>query len=952
MNNYRGTIDTMVLQAFPKTTSGSAGAIGVDTGTGVDEQTLIAFMSLFGSGPGQIPLGATITSATLTLQTTNGSTQGGSLHRMRINWDASATWSSLGSGVQIDGTEAVATADLVTGSVSIGSRAFDVTKSVQAWAAGGTTSDAQNAANRGWVFKAGGTDGWDFSSSEGTTKPLLTVTYTVDSSTQGNSAPVVTTSGTLSYTENNPAVAVAPALTVSDSNSANLVGATVRIGNGHASGQDVLALANQNGITGAWNASTGILTLSGTASVAQYEAALRSVTYQNTSENPSGAIRTVEFQVNDGSSADNLSAVATQSVQVTAVNDAPVAINDAYSTSQGSALTVATAAGLLANDKDPDNTALSSVLVTGPSHGVLSLNANGSFSYTPATGYSGSDSFTYKVSDGTVDSNVATVGLTITSGTPKSYQVSFQQGVNGYAGTLDTMVRQASPGTSYGGAATLNPDGDDPSGTGQDNQALLLFSNLFGTASGQIPAGAMITSATLTLQTTNAGDGTTLHRMLTPWSGATATWTSLQGGIQADGTDAVAKSDGMTGKVGALGATTIDVTASLQAWAGGKANYGWALLPTGGDGWGFDSAEGTTKPRLAVTYTLDSNTPAVTPFSGSVSPRIETPSLAGTGDVADDTAIWIHPKDPSQSTIIGTDKHSTQGGLYVFDLQGKVVDTFSTAQAYNNVDLRYGFRLGQTFVDFVGATNRATNNIDFFTVDPITREINPVGSLSTGLSDVYGLTLYHAPDGNYHALASTKTGTVRQFALDGATGVVRGTELRTIQVGAGEVEGMVVDDRSGALYIAEEAAGIWKYSIDPATAQNRTQVDKVGGGHLTADVEGLTIYYGSSGAGYLIASSQGNSTFAIYDRAGSNPYLGSFQVLDGNGIDGVTSTDGIEVTNVGLGAAFDKGMLVVHDSSNPGGTTSNYKLVPWDAVAALGGLITDTTHDPRDGWIL
>ena len=91
-----------------------------------------------------------------------------------------------------------------------------------------------------------------------------------------------------------------------------------------ASGQDVLAFTNQNGISGSYNATTGVLTLTGAATVAQYQAALESITYFNSSDNPSGATRTVSFQVNDGAAANNLSNVATATVIVTPVNDAPV----------------------------------------------------------------------------------------------------------------------------------------------------------------------------------------------------------------------------------------------------------------------------------------------------------------------------------------------------------------------------------------------------------------------------------------------------------------------------------------------------------------------------------------------------------------------------------------------------------------------------------------------------
>src|SRR5207249_1138184 len=69
--------------------------------------------------------------------------------------------------------------------------------------------------------------------------------------------------------------------------------------------------------------------------------------------------------------------------------------------------------GLLANDTDIEGDSLSAALVNGPAHGSLTLNADGSFSYTPAANYNGSDSFTYKANDGQADSNIATVALTI-----------------------------------------------------------------------------------------------------------------------------------------------------------------------------------------------------------------------------------------------------------------------------------------------------------------------------------------------------------------------------------------------------------------------------------------------------------------------------------------------------------------------------------------------------------
>ncbi|MBK7664783.1 MAG: tandem-95 repeat protein [Sterolibacteriaceae bacterium] len=137
-----------------------------------------------------------------------------------------------------------------------------------------------------------------------------------------NDAPTVTTTGTaLAYTENAAATAIDPALTVSDVDSVNLAGATVTISANYANGQDVLAFTDQNGITGNWNAGTGILTLTGTTTVANYQTALRSVSYANTSDDPNVLNRTISVVVSDGGLP---SSAATRDIAVSAVNDPPV----------------------------------------------------------------------------------------------------------------------------------------------------------------------------------------------------------------------------------------------------------------------------------------------------------------------------------------------------------------------------------------------------------------------------------------------------------------------------------------------------------------------------------------------------------------------------------------------------------------------------------------------------
>jgi hypothetical protein len=107
---------------------------------------------------------------------------------------------------------------------------------------------------------------------------------------------------------------------------------------------------------------------------------------------------------------------AVVSVDVAGVNDAPVAQDDSYMTPRDTTLNVA-APGVLGNDTDAENDALTAVWVSGPSNASsFSLNGDGSFSYTPNAGFTGDDSFTYKPNDGTADGNVATVTIKVKKG--------------------------------------------------------------------------------------------------------------------------------------------------------------------------------------------------------------------------------------------------------------------------------------------------------------------------------------------------------------------------------------------------------------------------------------------------------------------------------------------------------------------------------------------------------
>ncbi len=311
---------------------------------------------------------------------------------------------------------------------------------------------------------------------------------------------------------------------------------------------------------------------------------------------------------------------------------------------------------------------------------------------------------------------------------------------------------------------------------------------------------------------------------------------------------------------------------------------------------------------------------------------------------ADDPAIWVHPNDPTLSVIIGTDK-SAEGGLHVYDLAGRELQ-FVGGGGMNNVDLRYGFPLGEATIDLVAATNMSTYSIALFAVEPASRTLLDVAArqISTG-AVLTGCCMYRsAKTGKYYFFGNSVDGQVEQWELfDDGSGKVDAKLVRRFAVG-GRTEGCVADDELGFFYISDERAGIWRYGAEPDAGEERRLVDHVGA-RLVADIEGLAIYYGANGDGYLIASSQGSNWFSVYGRGGNNEFVTRFQISTSGGR--VKATDGIDVVNVGLGPQFPNGLFVAHDGARRDKT--NFKLVSWERIAKTASppLLIDTSSDPR-----
>jgi 3-phytase len=304
----------------------------------------------------------------------------------------------------------------------------------------------------------------------------------------------------------------------------------------------------------------------------------------------------------------------------------------------------------------------------------------------------------------------------------------------------------------------------------------------------------------------------------------------------------------------------------------------------------------------------------------------------------------VHPTDPAQSTIIGTDK---QGGLAVYDLEGREIQYLANG-LYNNVDIRDEFLLGGTPIALVTANDRATKRIAIYRVNPSTRLLENVSARAIRTSGLYGACMFHSSrSGKFYYFGTRKVdGLVEQWLLfDDGAGRVDAKLVRTFVVGS-QTEGCVADDEQRKLYISEEAVGIWKYGAEPHQDDSRTLVDSTGaGGHLDADVEGLAIAYEPDGSGYLIASSQGNDTFTVYRRDTDNAFVKRFQIVAGSSVDGVTKTDGIDVTTSPLGSLYPYGLFVAQDDENDDGN-QNFKLVPWQRIMSKLAITPTPTAAP------
>ncbi|WP_432093394.1 phytase [Streptomyces sp. bgisy100] len=369
--------------------------------------------------------------------------------------------------------------------------------------------------------------------------------------------------------------------------------------------------------------------------------------------------------------------------------------------------------------------------------------------------------------------------------------------------------------------------------------------------------------------------------------------------------------------------------------------------------------------------------PAVAPHAETLSLYDDE---AGGNANADDPAIWRNAADPGRSLVVATAKQGGLRVYDLDARQVQSVPAPPAANPgdapgrFNNVDLIHHFGLQSGRADLAVATDRGHDRLRIYSIDrdrsggPLTDITDPAapavfsGSQEevNGQRTAYGLATWtDAATGRSYALVSRRERTsIALLELTAAPGGTVGYRtVRTVDLPSAfrlpngrswtpcaepgelpQVEGMVVDPANGMLYAGQEDVGIWRLRADLTGA--RELVDKVreygvpgtydeeqeecvtgtdpgyGGSRIAADVEGLTLLTEPDGDGYVVSSSQGDNTFALYDREleDDNEYEGGFRVVGASStLDGSEECDGADVLNAPLGNKYPHGLLVVQD---------------------------------------
>lgn len=287
----------------------------------------------------------------------------------------------------------------------------------------------------------------------------------------------------------------------------------------------------------------------------------------------------------------------------------------------------------------------------------------------------------------------------------------------------------------------------------------------------------------------------------------------------------------------------------------------------------------------------------------------------------DDPAIWVNKKDPTASIVFGTDK-DTDGAIYAFDLQGKIIEnkTIRGLKRPNNVDIRYDFKLtDSTRVDVMVFTERERQQFRMFSIPdmkPIDGGGFPVFTEATKPEHnlPMGIALYQSPkDSALYAIVGRKSGPLEgylhQYLLTADGGGVQAELVREFGKfsGSKEIEAITVDDTQGIVYYSDEGKCIRKYYAEPS--KGNQELACFGSSYFLDDIEGIAVAKEVNGKNYIIVSNQQNYSFVIFDSSDLS-FVKEVNLS-------TKETDGCEVTTTPLGNIFPNGLFVaMNDERN------------------------------------
>lgn len=357
-----------------------------------------------------------------------------------------------------------------------------------------------------------------------------------------------------------------------------------------------------------------------------------------------------------------------------------------------------------------------------------------------------------------------------------------------------------------------------------------------------------------------------------------------------------------------------------------------------------------TTARVAV--------PAGTPLFDAT-PVLESPPSQVSGADADDVAFWRHPSDPAGNLVFAAQK---LGGLSVYDVEGRrLLDALPGDVRYNNVDVVQGVPWAGRTLDLAVFSDRIADALHAYEIlpeAPYLRRI-PAAAPAARIFDgapaedtAYGLCLWRDErNGELHAFVTQNDR--RRFAqlrLTERAGALVVETVRAFEFAAGapdaHAEGLLVDPATRRLYVAQEDVGLYVVELDrlaPASASAPAVVtlaadqlwQSVDLPFLAADVEGIALLPTGATTGYVVVSSQGSNSFAVYDRQ-SLALAGVFRVVASPTVDGSEECDGLDITIAPWGPAFPAGVVIVHDGRDTPTGRTNFKWI--DVREVLGGL--------------